>query len=160
MILYIKWETTSLLFVLTAVQYQHPQQWQDDEASVLLMDTANMSVVMKGLDFSCQPTVDCHITPRSLFHKWNALKGILQHYNLSLWDTAPRPDPQTACSLGGRATVGFVIISDESSLRLQLFMQRVCMYEQIHMSVRCALKMTFPVFESIICSLQWLNHPA
>lgn len=48
--------------------------WQDDKASVLLMDRADVVVVMKGLDFSCQPTVSAIL--RSLFHKWNALRGI------------------------------------------------------------------------------------
>lgn len=83
MILYIKRETTSPLSVLTAVQYHHPQQWQDDKASMLLMDIVNMVVVVNDLDFSCEPAVHCHIH-KGLFHRWNVLKGILQHHNLSL----------------------------------------------------------------------------
>lgn len=42
--------------MLTFVQYQHPQQWQDDKASVLLMDQANRVVVEKDLDFCLQYT--------------------------------------------------------------------------------------------------------
>lgn len=61
MTLYIKRETTSSLSVLTAVQYQHPQQRQDDKASVLLLDTVDMVVVVNGLDFSRQCAVLCHI---------------------------------------------------------------------------------------------------
>lgn len=59
-ILYFKGETTPHLSVLTAVQYQHPEQWQDDKASMLLMDGPNLVVVLKGLDFSRKSTVHCH----------------------------------------------------------------------------------------------------
>lgn len=107
LILCIKGGTTSHLSVLTAVQYQHPQQWRDDKTSVLLMDSVNMVVVVK--DFSCQPTVRCHIL-RGLFYKWNAIKGILEHYNLSLAGITPiwlfnQTNKQNAVSATLHATV-------------------------------------------------------
>lgn len=82
--LYFKGETIPHLSVLTAVQYQHPQQWQDDKASMLIMDSANMVVVLKG----SEPTVHCHIL-WGLSHKWNVPKGILEHYNLSFAEISP-----------------------------------------------------------------------
>lgn len=82
--LYFKGGTIPHLSVLTAVQYQHPQQWQDDKASMLIMDSANMVVVLKG----SEPTVHRHIL-WGLSHKLNVPKGILQHYNLSLAEISP-----------------------------------------------------------------------
>lgn len=82
--LYFKGETIPHLSVLTAVQYQHPQQWQDDKASMLIMDSASMVVVLKG----SEPTEHRHIL-WGLSHKLNVPKGILERYNLRFAEISP-----------------------------------------------------------------------
>lgn len=67
--LYFKGETIPHLSVLTAVQYQHPQQWQDDKASMLIMDSANMVVVLKAQSLQytatyCEAYLTNEMSPR------------------------------------------------------------------------------------------------
>ena len=151
MILHIKWETISHTSVLTAVRYQHPQQWQDDKASMLLMDRADMVVVLKGLDFSCPPTVRCHIERLTSQMKCpredpSALQETSQK---SPQYVVTRPIRQAAGSVGGRGTVGCLKIWWINAHHIEVVVActawtnvRIC-----QCTVHCAVKMTFPVSE-------------